>query len=99
MERFTQRAENGNVFYPHCFEECQGMAETEKCINCEYYDRLLKRFFDYEDTNLTPEQIVEIDRLYREKCEELAKYKQLEEQGMLLKLPCKVGDTFYWIKK
>lgn len=49
MERFTHRAENGNVFYPHCFEECQGMAETEKCINCEYYDRLLKKFADYED--------------------------------------------------
>ena len=49
MERFTQRAENGNVFYPHCFEECQGMAETEKCISCDYYDRLLKRFADYED--------------------------------------------------
>ena len=49
MDRFTKRAENGNVFYPHCFEECQGMAETEKCINCEYYDRLLKKFADYED--------------------------------------------------
>lgn len=51
MERFTQRAENGNVFYPHCFEECQGMAETEKYINCEYYDRLLKKFAEYEDAD------------------------------------------------
>lgn len=27
----------------------------------------------------------------------LAEYEQLEEQGLLIKLPCKVGDTVYWI--
>lgn len=30
----------------------------------------------YEDTGLTPEQIREIDRLYAEKCRELAKLRQ-----------------------
>ena len=29
--------------------------------------------------------------------EELKEYKELEEQGLLLKLPCKVGDTVYAI--
>lgn len=29
--------------------------------------------------------------------EELKEYKQLEEQGLLLKLPCKIGDTVYVI--
>ena len=33
----------------------------------------IDRFAAYEDTGLTPEQVVEIDRLYREKCEELAR--------------------------
>ena len=28
---------------------------------------------------------------------ELAEYRRLEEQGLLLKLPCKVGDTVYKI--
>ena len=28
----------------------------------------------------------------------LARYEDLEEQGLLLKLPCKVGDTVYLIK-
>jgi hypothetical protein len=27
--------------------------------------------------------------------EKLAEYEDLEEQGMLLKLPCKIGDTVY----
>ena len=31
----------------------------------------IQRLGEYEDTELTPEQIVELDRLYREKCEEL----------------------------
>lgn len=41
---------------------------------------------------------------YREKNEQLAQwleelkeYKELEEQGRLLKLPCKIGDTLWWI--
>ena len=29
--------------------------------------------------------------------EELKDYKELEEQGRLLKLPCKIGDTLWWI--
>ena len=30
-------------------------------------------------------------------CEKLGKYEDLEEQGRLIKLPCKVGDTVYEI--
>ena len=28
-------------------------------------------------------------------CEKLGKYEDLEEQGLLLRLPCKVGDAIY----
>lgn len=28
-------------------------------------------------------------------CKKLAEYEQLEEQGLLVRLPCKVGDTVY----
>lgn len=33
----------------------------------------------------------------REVIYKLAEYEDLEEQGLLLKLPCKVGDTVYCI--
>ena len=33
----------------------------------------------------------------KEAMEKLAGYEELEEQGLLLKLPCKVGDTIYRI--
>ena len=29
--------------------------------------------------------------------QKLAEYEDLEEQGLLLRLPCKVGDTVYYI--
>lgn len=33
---------------------------------------------DYEDTGLSPSRIIEMDQLYLEKCQEVAKYKPLE---------------------
>ena len=33
--------------------------------------------------------------LMSEVCEKLATYEDLEEQGLLVRLPCKVGDTVY----
>lgn len=36
-------------------------------------------------------------RQVKEYLEELKRYRDLEEQGLLLRLPCKVGDTVYRI--
>ena len=33
----------------------------------------------------------------REICNKLAEYEDLDEQGKLIKLPCKVGDDVYYI--
>lgn len=35
--------------------------------------------------------------LVNEVCKKLAEYETLEEQGLLVRLPCKVGDTVYKI--
>lgn len=37
--------------------------------------------------------------IVKEMVEKLAEYEDLEEQGRLLKLPCKVGDTVYRINE
>lgn len=34
---------------------------------------------------------------HKEAMEKLARYEELEEQGLLLKLPCKVGDRTYQV--
>lgn len=68
MERLTDKNDDGNHFYPKCFEKCGGLGASRKCDNCEVTTSI---------------------------CEKLGKYEDLEEQGLLLRLPCKVGDTVY----
>ena len=68
MERLTDRNDDGNYFYPKCFEKCDGLGASRKCDKCEITTSI---------------------------CEKLGKYEDLEEQGRLFKLPCKVGDTVW----
>jgi len=37
------------------------------------YNKAVEKLAEYEDTGLTPEQIIEIDKLYLKKCEEVNK--------------------------
>lgn len=80
MERLTARHKNGNreAYYPYCFrsDTCDGDGTSEKCNRCHFEKAVCERLANYEDTGLTPEQIREIDRLYAEKCRELAKLRQ-----------------------
>ncbi len=106
MERLTKRFDDTSIGY-----EVEGdfysIAAVASLLNSgidtleEAAYKVLKdisdRLADYEDIGLTPDQIREVDKLYSELCKELGAYKKLEEQGLLLRLPCKVGDTIYVI--
>ncbi len=53
-----------------------------------------------------PEDVILVDHKEVEECQEwkgilerLAYYEDLEEQGLLPKFPCKVGDTVYFISE
>ena len=61
--------------------------EQEKYIYKMLYDLKI-------DKDILKNQVKEIHRLNNI----LREYKQLEEQGLLLKLPCKVGTTVYDIR-
>lgn len=37
----------------------------------------------------------EVCGVNRKICEKLGEYEDLEEQGLMLRLPCKIGDTIY----
>lgn len=59
-------------------------------------ERLTKRGFNF----ITDLAKRDVDSWVIAKClSRLQKYEDLEEQGLLLKLPCKVGDTVYRIIK
>lgn len=57
MERLTEKNDE-TYFYPHCFEECDGAHET--CSECEFDEKVCMRIGKYEDTGLTPEQIMDL---------------------------------------
>jgi hypothetical protein len=57
------------------------------------------RFAAYEDTGLEPEQVKQLNDAFKNSQKKLEKafddllaYKDLEEQGLLIKLPCKVDE-------
>lgn len=50
----------------------------------------LEELQDYKATNLTPEQMIQIDKAFSEQAKELAELKKQLP-------PCKVGDTVYWV--
>ena len=57
MERLTEKNDE-TYFYPHCFEECDGAHET--CSECEFDEKICTRIGEYEDTGLTPDQIMKL---------------------------------------
>ena len=58
----------------------QGFDATIKAVNESNLIAAegLEKLIEYEKTGLTPEQIYEIDKLYTEKCRELAELKKKE---------------------
>lgn len=60
-------------------------------------EELVKAFEDASTLNV-PKDTFKSVLLTNEDVDKYEEYEQLEEQGRLLKLPCKVGDTVYLIK-
>ena len=71
--------------------------------------KCIEELQEYRSIIDSPEKLKLIDALYLERCEEinrlnkeLAEYKKLEDEGLLLRLPCKEvlersGDIIYYI--
>lgn len=58
-------------------------------------EQALKKLAAYEDTGLSPEEFRERTESVLELYGKLKPYVDAEEQGLLVRLPCKVGDTLY----
>lgn len=64
-----------------------------ECAECKYYDEELAK------CNKCKIFITSTGHCHDKKVwEKLRDYEDLEEKGLLLKLPCKVGDTIYLVK-
>lgn len=102
MKRLTEKHYNGKDYYMMC----SGVLRCpNNCSECDELDKVVNSLGAYEDTGLTPEEIV--DRLAKAKVagifeaeaakalDKLMEYQKAEAEGRLVVLPCKVGDTVY----
>jgi len=48
MERLTKN-NNGDYYYPECFEKCSGNGTSEKCNECSFNYLICKKLGEYED--------------------------------------------------
>lgn len=64
MERLTEKHYLADDHYMKCSENCDADMD---CIDCPAFDKLIERLAAYEDTGLTPEEV-----LPKEKADEIA---------------------------
>jgi len=90
MERFSEIDKSIEILnkYQYIF------SGTEYCNLLDSLEYLKK----YEDTGLEPEEITKVIKSgVPEWIDKYIEYRKLEEQGLLIKFPCKVGDIVYII--
>lgn len=63
MERLTARTPEGLPYYPKCFERCNGNP-GDACWECKEEAEIVKRLAAYEDTGLSPEEIVQMGMMF-----------------------------------
>ena len=104
MERLTEKHYLGADHYMKCSENCDVDMD---CIDCPSFDRLVEHLAAYEDTGLTPEEV-----LPKDKADEIARklmrladlesfcsYGRLRElaeadkEGRVVVLPCRALST------
>ncbi len=92
MNRLTGRNEKGDLLL--CGEYVYGN-------NQDVYNGI-SLLEEYENTELEPEQIDELNKMllndqirHGRALDKLLEYQKLEEQGLLIKLPCKIGRDLY----
>lgn len=100
MERLTEwnGGQTRHAYYPRCFKEpCYG--EGCKIKDCPFETAVCERLAAYEDTGLTPEQVVNAKTIIEtafaddtSKAERIRKLAKADDEGRVTILPCR-GDA------
>ena len=71
----------------------------ERLVRNDEIEYAIDEMKEYECSGFSDWHIPSIASFYKTKMalEELKSYREAEEQGLLLRLPCKVGDTVWYI--
>lgn len=84
MSRLTCKYDGDNTLRELCTFDRASDIEADGCMTCSEYCDAVEAF------NGTCS-----DCAIQKAFDKLAEYEELEEKGLLLKLPCKVGSTIY----
>jgi hypothetical protein len=109
MERLTRRLDLGLDEYEQiCFDnptDKEGMYNIidicnmvhENTVDVEWARKTLlalsEKIAEYEDLEITPDQVREMSRLYQQKCKEVARIESRLEK--VIELPCNIGDIIF----
>lgn len=100
MGRLTERFDNGQAAVKGCGENCK--YDYKYCRNhyeeCPEINKIYERLAEYEDTGLTPPEIMELKERDTEKKILPLTYKPLLEAGWRYECPncgCAVGENIY----
>ena len=107
MERLTKCDIDGCLIHPWSFNGINGSYDI---WDEELLEKQIDRLSAYEDSGLEPEEIADFMKRWEQAVEiggMLKKYGidhiwdiiQAEQDGRLVVLPCKVGDTIYYTRE
>lgn len=85
-KKLTEELEKYKQLEKKMYEKFEGHINTETIVNS---------FIDFYDMQEVNEELADCLLLTNESVKKYKEYKRLEEQGLLLKLPCRIGDTVY----
>lgn len=103
-KRLTKRAENGEPY----FDGCLSCDLKSDCGLCPYWESGINRLAELEDKiergELVENNVITHFNMARSNSKTLIQkalwYDELKakiEQGTLIELPCKIGDTFWYL--
>jgi hypothetical protein len=100
MNRLTKRNSNGGAYMAiadHLSKRDQELEGSKTAL--EGILAIFQKLAAYEDTGLEPQDVLSSDEMKKIniKLGQLIDYINLEEQGRSIKLPCKVGDTVFYV--
>lgn len=110
MERLTEwnGGQTRHAYYPRCFKEpCYGSGCKIK--DCPFETAVCERLAAYEDTGLEPEAVetvklalaakhmVDLETLNNTPISRLVELAEADKDGRCVMLPCKVGETVYFV--
>jgi hypothetical protein len=71
----------------------------EKFLGCLTLKKIVDTFIEFYNQQEKDEELAKCMLITNDNVKKYRQWKEAEEQGLLLRLPCKVGDTVYELRK